>query len=110
MKDSKKAFVSSTTKLAVLAMLTNKTKYGFQIIKELDAVTGGFFDLREGALYPVLHKLEKEGLLTGEWKFTRPGFSRRYYTITSMGKTALRLRKEQWTNMVRVVDAIVRRR
>lgn len=107
MEDPKKEFLSTTVTLAVLAALADEPKYGYQLIKELHDSTDGFFDLREGALYPVLHGLEKRGLLKAEWRRVKPGTSRRYYTITLRGKAALFSHKEQWAGIVKAVSAVL---
>jgi len=107
MEDTKKEFLTTTVRLAVLGALADEPKYGYQLIKELHDTTDGFFKLREGALYPVLHRLVKEGHLTAEWKRIKPGTSRRYYTITPRGKAALISHKEQWAGIVKAVETIL---
>ena len=63
--------------------------YGYRLIRDIESRTGGFLKLREGTVYPALHKLENEGLIRGEWKKLANGQQRRYYRITAKGRQAL---------------------
>ena len=93
--------------LCILAMLSSKKKYGFQIIKELREQSGGYYDLKEGTLYPALHRLEKRGYLKSEWITHKSGMPRKYYTLTDRGKKALREAKGEWKNMVKSLNDVL---
>lgn len=92
--------------LCILALLREERKYGFQIIKELRERTGGFFDLKEGTLYPALHRLEKRGFVVSEWvmKGDKP---RKYYSITQEGLRELEKASKEWERMVESVRGIL---
>lgn len=107
MRGSKQEFLKGTVKLVVLATLAETPKYGYLVIKEIEGHSGDFFDLREGTLYPILHRLEGEGLVKSEWKVSKAGRDRRYYRITPKGKAAMLTHKEQWTKMVKAVNAVL---
>ncbi|MEW5937739.1 MAG: helix-turn-helix transcriptional regulator [Candidatus Thermoplasmatota archaeon] len=85
--------------LCILALLRRTPKYGFQILKEMREMSEGYLDLKEGTLYPALHRLEKRGLLRSEWVIEdeKP---RRYYSLTPRGRSALEEGLEQWRWMV----------
>ena len=53
--------------LCIMSLLQRERMYGFQMIKELRELSDGYFDLKEGTLYPALHRLEKKGYLISEW-------------------------------------------
>ncbi len=88
-----------SVQLLLLALLRDSAKYGFQIIRELRDVTDGFFDLKEGTLYPALRRLESKGYLKGEWHTDEEGGPRRYYHITELGRKALKEATGVWERL-----------
>lgn len=60
----------------------------------------------DGMLYPVLHRLEKEGLIQSNWTMENDNKPRKYYAITDQGKEALRVEKEQWVQVNAVLSTI----
>ena len=57
----------------LLETISRGPMYGYQICKAVNAKTDGYFDLREGSLYPALHRLERDGFLKSYWEKTDPG-------------------------------------
>jgi transcriptional regulator len=106
-RGSTQEFLKGTVKLVVLATLADTAKYGYLIIKEIEGLSNNFFDLREGTLYPILHSLEDEGFVKSEWKVSESGRDRRYYKMTPKGRQAMLKQKENWTKMVKAVNAAV---
>ncbi len=93
--------------LCILSVLSSGKKYGFQIIKELREASSGYYNLKEGTLYPALHRLEKRGYLKSEWVTQERGMPRKYYALTEKGIKALQEVKEEWNTMVlRVSDVM----
>ncbi len=86
--------------LCIMALLKEGKKYGFQIIKELRERSDGYFDLKEGTLYPALHRLEKRGYLKSEWVTEGDRPPRKYYRLTTQGKKVLRSARAEWLRMV----------
>ena len=74
--------------LLVLAVLADGPKHGYAVIDELRGRSADAFDLPEGTVYPVLHRLEKAGELTSEWVEVG-GRRRRTYRLTDRGRAAL---------------------
>lgn len=95
------------TSMLVLALLKEKEMYGYQIIEELDRRSNHVFQMKEGTLYPVLHGLEKDGLVRAREAETVKGRVRRYYAVTEKGLRALEEKKEEWTTFSRAVTAIL---
>jgi PadR family transcriptional regulator PadR len=83
--------------LLVLSLLTEEPMYGYQIAKELKRRSEGYFDFKEGTLYPLLHRMEKEDLVKGEWQVVEKGPSRKYYSITQEGRRVLEKSAAEWT-------------
>jgi transcriptional regulator len=84
------------TDLLLLSLLQQEPLYGYQIIKELETRSRGYFRFREGTLYPALHRLEKEGLIRGRWRKLSTGQERRYYYITNKGERRLAEQMAAW--------------
>ena len=80
--------------------------YGYQLIKEIERRSQGFFHFKEGTLYPALRKLENDGLLQGEWQETPNGQERRYYRITEKGKEVLRAKLATWQQFSTAINLI----
>jgi PadR family transcriptional regulator PadR len=93
--------------LCIMAVLSTGKKYGFQIIKELKELSEGYYDLKEGTLYPALHRLEKRGYLKSEWITQESGMPRKYYTLTSKGTKALAEAKAEWMMMVKSCNSVL---
>ena len=85
-----------STPLLILSALAGEKMYGYQIMRELEVRSQGYFTMTAALLYPALHQLEEEGLLESEWQ-ENPGKRRRkYYTITPRGHKALAASRVEW--------------
>ncbi len=83
--------------LILLASLEHNPLYGVQLIQHVHTLTGGHFQFKEGTLYPALHRLEKQGLLTAEVQPSPTGGPpRKYYHLTPAGRTDLARRQQEW--------------
>lgn len=92
---------TGSTAVMILRLLAEKPMYGYQIVKELQTRSEGYFDLEQGTLYPALHRLEKDGLVSSQWEVVEDGPSRKYYTITEAGQAELAKSAQQWTDFSR---------
>jgi len=88
--------------LATLSQLL-EAKYGYALIDELSRRG---LEIEQGTLYPLLRRLEDQGLLESEWNVegSRP---RRYYVISTAGRELLRLLNEDWKQLVQVIDNLL---
>ena len=75
-----------------------------KLIEALRERTGGVLDFAEGMLYPMLHKLERAGLLAAEWRPSLDGPPRKYYSLTSAGRGELGQRRDDWLRFSTAVD------
>ncbi len=78
--------VKDCNEALILAILFTGKKHGYQLALEIEEKSKGFFKFNHGTLYPILHKLEKEGLIDGIWKKEGPKRKRKQYSLTSKGK------------------------
>ena len=97
----------ASVSMLVLALLKGREMYGYQIIEELDKRSEHVFQMKEGTLYPVLHGLEKERLVTAREAVTEKGRTRRYYTITEKGLRVLDEKEKEWRTFSTAVTAIL---
>ena len=83
--------------ILVLQLLIKEEKYGYQLISELKDKSDGVFTLKEGTLYPILYRLEDDGLVVSRWSVpSGKEVSRKYYAITDEGRTTLEELKILW--------------
>lgn len=86
--------------MLVLKLLQNEQKYGYQLISELKEKSGELFILKEGTLYPILYRLEDDGLVKSCWSGPKgKQMARKYYFITDEGKQALQEIAGLWQQM-----------
>ncbi len=101
---------TGSTAVMVLRLLAEKPMYGYQIVKELQNRSEGYFSLEQGTLYPALHRMEKDGLVESRWEVVEDGPSRKYYHITNTGKKELEKSAQQWSdfsrNLLKLLDGI----
>jgi PadR family transcriptional regulator, regulatory protein PadR len=90
----------------ILATVAEEPAHGYSILHRLKLRSGGAFDLAEGTIYPALHRLERDGLLTSTWS-TDSGRRRRVYSLTRAGTSALQVRRREWRQVSRAIDAVM---
>ena len=106
-KKHETAFPASNT-LLVLALLEDEDKYGYQIISELRDRSRERFLLKEGTLYPILYRLEEDGLVESRWSGAEGRkVPRKYYHITGEGRRVLAETEALWREICRSVDLIM---
>jgi len=87
MKLTKDLMAASAAPL-VLAILSEGESYGYAIIQRVRELSGGKIEWTDGMLYPVLHRLEAQGVIAAKWRQSETGRKRRYYTLQRQGKSA----------------------
>ena len=92
---SKDLIAASATPL-VLAIHAEGDSYGYAIIKRVAELSGGHLQWTDGMLYPVLHRLERQGFAAAKWAAAESGRRRRYYRITKKGRAQLAAQRQQW--------------
>ena len=95
------------TQLLVLSLLENEDMYGYQMIVELARRSNRTFEMKEGTLYPLLHAMEKEGLVNSYKKEGPGGRERKYYTLTASGRGELEEKTRQWQLFSEKVNAVI---
>ena len=89
-----------STSLLLLSILSDDKMYGYQIMRELERRSEGYFTVTAALLYPALHQLELDGLLRSEWQDGQGKRRRKYYSITPKGKKALSASQSEWKTFI----------
>ena len=100
-----KELVGASARPILLSILARGESWGYAIIQRMQELSGPGVEWKDGTLYPVLHRLEDEGLITSRWGQSESGRRRKYYAITPAGVGAVEHEKRQWLH----VDAILAR-
>ena len=101
-----KNLTAASTKPIILGILKQGNSYGYLIIKRIKELSGGSMQYSDGMLYPVLHRLEKDGLIQSKWTLDGGARPRKYYEITAAGKKALVVEKKQWLEVNAVLNEL----
>ncbi len=91
----------------LLCLVGQQPMYGYQIIKELEQRSQGYFKFKEGTLYPALHRMERAGLVQGRWQLLPSGQQRKYYHITEKGLLSLADKRSQWRDFLAAMNLII---
>ena len=94
--------------LILLAILEPAATYGGEITREVNERTNGYFDFKEGTLYPALHRLEKAGFIRGSFQYLPKGGSPvKFYELTPSGKTELHQRRDQYERFHHAMHSVL---
>jgi DNA-binding PadR family transcriptional regulator len=83
----------------VLSVLAEGENYGYALIQRVGELSSEKIAWTEGMLYPVLHRLEEDGLIASEWRESDAGRKRKYYRIKPKGTKTLLQEKERWMSV-----------
>jgi len=100
-----KDLVAASATPLILGILSEGSSYGYAIIKRVAELSGGELQWTDGMLYPVLHRLERNGWVEAVWGQSETGRQRKYYRLTQGGEDELASQRRQW----QVVDGALRR-
>ena len=98
--------LKGTLPILILEALAEEPDHGYRIAQRIKERSEGVLNFKEGTLYPALHKLENEGLVTSV-EGVEKGRPRRYYTITETGHAALAKERAEWHQVSRAVTMIL---
>ncbi|MFA1819345.1 PadR family transcriptional regulator [Virgibacillus oceani] len=101
--------VKGSTSLLVLQLLNERDMYGYELVKEMDRRSEHNLQVKEGTLYPALHKMEKQEYIACYWQHREKGPARKYYRITDQGKEMLEERIAEWFRYVQVMNNLIER-
>jgi len=96
--------MAATTKPLILTILSERKNYTYNIIQQVKKISDGQLQWSDGMLYPVLHRLEKDGFISSEWIITTSDRRRKYYSITEAGKKELHTEREDWISLHSILN------
>jgi len=103
--DIPKDLVAASASPLVLTILAERDSYGYAMIKRVSELSQGELEWTEGLLYPLLHRLERQGHIEGTWGASETGRRRKYYRLTNDGRAALAAHTSQWRTVSAALEA-----
>jgi len=101
----RKDLVAASATPLVLAILAEGESYGYAIIKRVSELSNGQLTWTDGMLYPVLHRLERNGLIASKWS-SESGRRRKYYRLTKQGRKELDAERKRWQTVDQALHRI----
>ncbi|WP_437205649.1 PadR family transcriptional regulator [Planctomicrobium sp. SH664] len=98
--------LAGTIEMLMLEVVSQGPSYGYEIVQTVLNRSGGHFELKEGSLYPALHRLERQKTLESYWTEI-DGRRRKYYRITAAGRKALQAKRTEWQAFSGAVDGVL---
>jgi DNA-binding PadR family transcriptional regulator len=92
--------------MIILEVISHGPTYGYEIAQIATSQSNGYFDLKEGSLYPALHRLEQQQYLASFWQEVE-GRRRKYYKLSAAGQKALDAKKSAWRAFSKGVDGVI---
>ncbi len=100
--------VRSSTDLVILALLSARPMYGYEILVTLSDRGNGEFEFKQGTLYPLLYRLERAGWIRAKWETPATGKKRKVYSVTAAGRKEHDARVLEWTRFTKAVDSLLK--
>ncbi len=94
-----KDLVAASSRPLILSILAEGESYGYELTRKVRELSEGVLEWSDGMLYPVLHRLEREGLIISEWKQSETGRERKYYRISPGGRRSVQTERQQWLSV-----------
>jgi PadR family transcriptional regulator PadR len=106
--ETQRELLKGSTPTLILAVLRDGPIHGYAIAREIERRSGQALRCKEGTLYPVLHALEQQGLIAGEWQTEDSGRPRKVYVLTPAGHTALDERTRTWSEFASAIERVLK--
>ncbi len=100
--------IQGTLDMLVLKSLQVEPMHGWGITERIEQWSGGVLQINQGSLYPALHRLTRDGLITSSWRVTENSRRARYYALTAAGRRALSNEQTSWERLSEAVNLIMR--
>jgi DNA-binding PadR family transcriptional regulator len=100
-----KQLMAASTRPIILAILARGEDYGYRIIQKVRHVSGGSLEWTDGMLYPVLQRMEMDGLVASRWQAADGSRPRRYYRLTPSGRQDLETELSGWRSVWEALNA-----
>lgn len=97
---------AASAKPMVLSILSHEESYGYQIIRQIEHLSDGELEWSEAMIYPLLHRMNSDGLIQSRWEIMENGRKRKYYSLTEDGAEVLEAEKQQWMSVHEVLETL----
>jgi PadR family transcriptional regulator PadR len=97
-----------TLDLLILTIVSNEPQHGYAIAQRLRQMSREVIQVRQGSLYPALHRLEQRGLLAPAWRASETGREAKYYRLTRAGRAQLNTERASWRRLTRAIGVVLR--
>jgi PadR family transcriptional regulator, regulatory protein PadR len=98
-----------TLDLLILKTLASEARHGWGIAERLHQISSATLDIRQGSLYPALHRLERAGLVKTRWGTSDNNRRAKYYELTKKGRARLETQVSAWHKLSAVVAHVLDR-
>lgn len=102
-----KIFQNSNIDMIIMKVLEEKDMYGYELIQKIEQISNYYFKLKTGTIYPILHSMEKEGLVISYEKKTEANKVRKYYQLTELGEESLKCKIKNWNEYSFVINIVL---
>jgi len=106
-KPSRAEILQGTLDLLILTTLQWGPQHGYAISLEIRAHSGDHLLVETGSLYPALHRLERQGLVSSEWKQTESNQRARFYRLTAAGRKQVVAEQSKWEQLVTAIAGVL---
>lgn len=108
MEKVRKELLQGTLDLLILKALSTASLHGWDIAKRIALVSKDRLSLKQGSLYPALHRLESRGWIEAEWGVSEAGRSAKFYKLTTDGRTQLTTETEHWLSFASAMASVLK--
>src|SRR5688500_1813261 len=102
------SLVQGTLHMLILKTLALEPLHGYGIGVRLEQISRGVFQVNAGSLFPALRRLERDGLIQGEWRVTENNRRAKYYTLTAQGRAQLKREQRDWEAQTTAIARILK--
>ena len=107
MGDKQAGLVQGTLDMLILKTLALEPMHGFGIGQRIEQISGGVFKVNAGSLFPAFRRLEREGVIRGEWRATENNRRAKYYVLTESGRKRLKSEAKEWEMQTAAIARIL---
>jgi transcriptional regulator len=107
MDKQKSDLLQGTLDVLILKIIALEPLHGYGIAQRIRQISNEVLQVQQGSLYPALHRLEKRGWLSAEWRDAETGREAKFYSLTRLGKKQLEAEKENWARLSGAVTLIL---
>jgi transcriptional regulator len=106
--DKQSGLVQGTLDMLILKTLALEPMHGYGVGLRIEQISQGVFQVNAGSLFPAFRRLERDGLIKGDWRVTENHRRAKYYTLTAQGRATLKHETRDWEVQAAAITRILR--